>query len=478
MSRLSVGFRDFILRTTRHPLGFIGVNLTTLAGILLAVLLVGSLLGMEPNPYLGAVTFLVLPAIFIFGLLLIPIGSWRHRRHLARTGETETLFPTYDLNLPQVRSRLTLVAALTIVNLTILAVVAYRGIEFMDSVKFCGQTCHPVMKPEFTVYSVSPHSRVRCIDCHIGPGASWFVKSKLSGTRQVFKQILGTWPRPIETPVANLRPSRDTCEQCHWPSKFHGDKILVRTHYQEDERNTPLKNVLLLKVGGGSPESGFSRGIHWHVQNKVYYRSDAKREVIPWVQVERSDGSVTEYKKAGMESLPDSVANRPARLMDCVDCHNRPTHIYRLPARAVDEAMAAGTLPSDLPYMKREAMALLTANYPDRETARGEISSHLTGFYAANYPELVQTAADKIDMAVTGVQTIWSRYVYPEMKITWGTYPDHIGHQDFTGCFRCHDEEHVSADGGTISQDCSTCHSLLANDEENPEVLKTLFPEQ
>jgi hypothetical protein len=478
MTRLSSGVRDFILRTTRHPLGFIGVNLTTLAGALLAVLLIASLVGAEANPYLGAVTFLVLPAIFIFGLVLIPIGSWRHRRRLARTGATEPLFPTYDLNLPHMRHRLTVVAALTVVNMTILAIVAYKGIEFMDSVTFCGQTCHPVMKPEFMVYSVSPHSRVRCIDCHIGPGASWFVKSKLSGTRQVFKQILGTWPRPIETPVANLRPSRDTCEQCHWPGKFHGDKILVRAHYQEDEGNTALKNVLLLKVGGGNAESGFSRGIHWHVTNKVYYRSDEKREFIPWVRVERGDGSVTEYVKAGMETLPDSIAGRPERLMDCVDCHNRPTHIYRLPARAVDEAMASGELPVDLPFIKREAMAVLSAAYADGETARREISSRLTGFYAASYPEFIANQPDKVEKAIEGVQAIWSRYVYPENHITWGTYPDHIGHQDFTGCFRCHDEEHVAKDGRTISQDCTTCHSLLAAEEENPEVLKTLFPEQ
>ena len=369
------------------------------------------------------------------------------------------------------------IGVMTAINLTIVAVLAYRGLEFMDSVSFCGQTCHPIMKPEFTVYQTSPHSRVRCVDCHIGPGASWFVKSKLSGSRQVIAQLAGTWPTPIKTPVENLRPSRDTCEECHWPEKFHGDKMMVKTHFQEDEANTPIKTVLLLKVGGGNPESGFPRGIHSHIMNRVYYRSDEKREFIPYVRVERVDGTVTEYKKAGMETLPDSIASRPLRLMDCIDCHNRPTHVYRMPARALDEALASAELPTDLPYLKREAMKAISQTYADSHSAREQITATLTSFYRTNYPDLVASDGPRIEKAISGVADIWSLYVYPELRITWGTYPDHIGHQDFTGCFRCHDEEHVSSDGKTISQDCSTCHNLLAVEEENPEVLKALFPE-
>ncbi len=245
------GVRDFILRTTRHPLGFVGLNITTISGILLVVLLAAQLFGFAGNPYIGIVTFGILPGLFILGLLLMPISSWLYRRRMARGGTDAGLYPIYDLNKTSIRSRLMFIGVMTAINLTIVAVLAYRGLEFMDSVSFCGQTCHPIMKPEFTVYQTSPHSRVRCVDCHIGPGASWFVKSKLSGSRQVFVQLAGTWPKPIKTPVDNLRPSRDTCEECHWPEKFHGDKMMVKTHYQEDEANTPIKTVLLLKVGGG-----------------------------------------------------------------------------------------------------------------------------------------------------------------------------------------------------------------------------------
>ena len=462
--------RDFLWRSTREPVGFIGVTLTTFAGILLAVLLVVALLGAPTNPYLGAVTFLVLPAVFVLGLVLVPIGSWRHRRRQASARAEAALFPAYDLNLPHVRTRLLLLGVLTLVNLVVLAAAAFKGIEYMDSVQFCGGTCHPVMKPEYTVYRISPHARVRCVDCHIGPGASWFVQSKLSGSRQVLVQLAGTWPRPVETPVENLRPSRETCEQCHWPEKFHGDRLLVRTHFQEDEANTPLETVLLMKIGGRA-ESGFSRGIHWHVQNVVEYRADAEREEIPWVRAVREDGSSVEYVQG---EVPDSIAARPPRRMDCVDCHNRPTHIYRLPARALDEALAAGTLPRDLPYLRREALGALTADYVDEAAARAGIARHLTEFYARDYPGL---EGMRIAQAVAATQAIWSRYVFPEMRVTWGTYPDHIGHQEFTGCFRCHDEAHTTADGATISQDCTTCHTLLAMEEERPEVWQTLFPD-
>lgn len=463
--------RDFAIRTMRHPIGFIGVNLATFSGLLLAVLLLTSLFGVEANPYIGAVAYIVLPALLIFGLILIPIGSWRYRKRVAKG----PLFPIYDFNLPGMRSRLVLIGVLTCLNLTILAAASYKGIEHMDSVEFCGKTCHPVMKPEFTVYEASPHSRVRCVDCHIGPGASWFVQSKLSGTRQVFNQIAGTWPRPVETPVHNLRPSRDTCEQCHWPEKFHGDRIRVRTHYQQDSTNTALKTVLLLKVGGGLRESE-DRGIHWHVRNKVYYRSDEKREYIPWVRVERVDGTSAEFV-LGAGELPDSIAERPQRLMDCVDCHNRPTHIYRLPGRALDDALEVGDLSTDLPFLRREAMAAITVEYPDEATALGEIESRLTNFYSENYPDLMAERSDEIAGAIRTTQEIWSRNVHPEMNVRWGTYPDHIGHEEFPGCFRCHDDEHEAEDGSVISQDCSTCHSLLAVEEEEPEVLQILSEE-
>jgi nitrate/TMAO reductase-like tetraheme cytochrome c subunit len=168
-----------------------------------------------------------------------------------------------DLNVGRTRTLLLLFMALTLVNVVILAVSTYKAVEVMDSTKFCGQACHSVMAPEFTTYQRSPHSRVACVECHIGPGAGWFVKSKLSGSWQLISVSLDLYPRPIPTPVHNLRPARDTCEQCHWPNKFVGDRLKVITRFRDDEANTPEKTVLLLRVGGMQGRE--SKGIHWHV---------------------------------------------------------------------------------------------------------------------------------------------------------------------------------------------------------------------
>ena len=460
--------RDLLWRATREPLGFAGVTLATFSGVLLVALLLIALFGGPSNPYLGAVTFLILPALFILGLVLIPISHRRYCRRRACDVERPR-FPVYDLNQPGVRNRLLLIGALTLVNVLVLSVVAYRGVDYMDSVAFCGGLCHPVMLPEYTVYQGSPHARVRCVDCHIGPGASWFVQSKLSGSRQVIAQLAHTWPTPIETPVHNLRPSRETCEQCHWPKKFVGDRLIDRVHFRPDSANTPLHTMLLMKVGGSAGVDS-SRGIHWHVLNRVEYRSDEKREEIPWVRVTRTDGRVEEYASG---EVPDSIASRPPRRMDCVDCHNRPTHIFRTPERALDEALAGGALPRDLPYLRREAQAALTADYADDAAARAGIARHLSGFYAREYPALADSG--RIARAIAGTQAIRARYVFPEMHVDWGTYPDHIGHEESPGCFRCHDDAHATADGRTISQDCSLCHNLLSMEEEHPDIERTLY---
>ncbi len=470
--------RDYFGATMRHPVGFIGINLTSFAGVLLVILLVLGLLGLAGNPYLGIVTFMVLPALFVLGLLLMPLSHYLESRRGHEA--VASLFPVVDFNQAQARNRFVFLLVGTLVNLCILAVVSYRGLDYMDSVQFCGQTCHAIMNPEFTAYHNSPHARVRCVDCHIGPGASWFVKSKLSGTRQVFAAILKTYPRPIPTPVHNLRPARETCEQCHWPQRFVGTRLVVRTHYQSDEANTPQQTILNLKVGGGTGSS-MATSIHWHVNNRVEYLSDESRERIYFVRATLPNGEVKEFFRPGLADsagkLPDSLRIHPIRRMDCVDCHNRPTHIYKPAATALDEAMTNGLIPVDLPFLHREAMAALTAQYPGKPEALAGIGDSLRNFYSAKYPDVVKNKADKLASAVAGVQKIYADNVFPSMKIGWDTYPNHLGHQQSPGCFRCHDEELATRKGETISQDCSLCHTVLAQEEQNPAILKELFPE-
>lgn len=462
--------RSFFVALTRNWLSLIGAAIVTASAVLIVTLFILNLLGLEGGPYLGILAFLILPTIFIVGLLLIPIGIWRQRRREARAGTVDRdTFPVLDFNESRTRNRALIFTALTIVNAVILAAATYKGVETMESTEFCGQACHSVMQPEFTAYQRSPHANVGCVDCHIGPGADWFVKSKLSGAWQVVSVNLDLYPRPIPTPVHNLRPARETCEQCHWPTKFVGDRLRVIDGFSEDEANTHVKTVLLMKVGG--QRGAASHGIHWHVDPgvQIRYLSDESREKIYDVEMKTPDGKLTRY--AGPEKAP---AGSVWRVMDCVDCHNRPSHTFRAPDQEVDAALLAGRIPVDLPYVRREAVRLLQGKYPSHDAAEKAIAEGLQAFYAKEYPQVAAPRAEAIRSTAAVLGEIYSANVFPSMKIDWGTYPNHIGHERAPGCFRCHDDQHAAEGGRTISQDCSACHGLLAMQEENPEILSSL----
>jgi hypothetical protein len=461
---------DFFKRIIRTRLGLAGAVLTTASGFLVVLFFFLSMVGIEEAPYVGILAYLILPFFFVIGLLLIPLGVWLERRRLRR--EREQPLPVLDLNQRAVRGRVLLFAVLTSANVIILAGASWKGVEVMDTSRFCG-SCHKVMDPEFTAYSRSPHSRVACVQCHIGPGASWFVRSKISGAWQVVSVTFDLYPRPIPTPVKNLRPSRDTCEQCHWPTRFVGDRLRILTHYADDEASTPKKTVLLMHVGGG--EAG--RGIHWHVSSGVHirYLSDPKRQAIQTVEVTHPDGKVDTYQAKPDEKTPaPAAATLSWRTMDCVDCHNRPTHQFRTAAFEVDAALDGGQIDRSLPFVKREALKALTASYPSREAASDGIRAALSGFYEKQYPQTWASKKEAVQAAARALSDAWGRNVWPQMAIGWGTYPSELGHEQTTGCWRCHDENHATADGKTISQDCDTCHSLLAQDEVAPAILKQL----
>jgi hypothetical protein len=346
----------------------------------------------------------------------------------------------------------------------------------MDSTQFCGLTCHTVMAPEYTAHIDSPHSRVACVECHIGPGAPWFVRSKLSGTRQLLAVAFHTYSRPIPTPVRQLRPARETCEQCHWAQKFHGDKFVVRTRYADDEKNTPSTTVLVLKIGGkGSRGATGIHGRHLDTTDRIsYLATDEHRQVIPRVTYVGDDGKAVEYVSTEVKATPDLLARAEHRKMDCVDCHNRPTHAFELPERAVDRALSEGGISLQLPFVKKKAVELLRAEYLDQSMAQQRIATGLTEFYRSRYPETYINHRDLVESAAHAVEAIYRRNAFPEMKVTWGTYPNNLGHEDFPGCFRCHDDSHRAADGRTITQDCTACHTILAQDESNPKILSNL----
>ncbi|MBI3449284.1 MAG: NapC/NirT family cytochrome c [Acidobacteria bacterium] len=470
--------RDLYSASARHPVGLLGSAIGSVAGALIATILLLDFLGMHTNPYVGVLTYMILPGVLVFGFALVPVGVVLDRRRRAAGGGASA-FPVIDLNRETHRSRFLGFSVLVLVNLVILGTVSYRGVEYMDSVQFCGQTCHSVMAPEYTAYRRSPHARVACVSCHIGPGAGWFVKSKLSGLGQVFAVTFNTYERPIPTPVRNLRPARETCEQCHWPEKIHGDRIKVKTTYREDEKNTELKTALILKVGGGSPDSGFASGIHWHmnIANRVTYMpTDESRQTIPYIRFEDRTGQVTEYVATGTQRPTEDDLRAGGRTMDCVDCHNRPTHIYRRPEREVDDAIRAGFIDRGLPFIRKVGLETISRPYDTSLQAEQSIPVLVDDYYRKNYPALVGPKSTAIRDAGKALAAAYAANVFPEMKISWGAYPNNLGHMDSPGCFRCHDGEHKSADGRVISNECETCHTVLAVEEENPEVLKTLFP--
>jgi hypothetical protein len=459
---------------TRHPVGLLGAALSAGAGLLLLVFFGLELTGHTGSPYLGILTFMVLPAFFVMGLVMMPLGFWLQRRRAKRAGREPGTgrMLVVDLNNPVHRRNLLILITATLVNVAIVAVATYHAVEVMESDEFCGTTCHSVMAPEYTTYKRSPHAKVGCVQCHIGSGAGWFVKSKISGSWQMVSVTLDLYPRPIPTPVHSLRPARDTCEKCHWPTKFLGDTLKVFPHFESDEENTETSTVLMLKVGGSA--GGKSHGIHWHVdpENRIRYRADEGRQEIYEVELTTPDGETRLYLPPG--EIPEEAGGW--REMDCLDCHNRPSHIYRFPAAELDKALMNGEVSSSLPYIKREGMNVLEQDYESHAEAEQEIHSRLDTYYRENYPEVLEEFDAELAAAKEYLVTIYNTNVFPQMNIVWGTYLSHLGHEDSPGCFRCHNDEHVTENGEVISQDCDTCHTLLAMEEEDPEILQMLRP--
>ena len=473
------------IRDWTHPIYFLGQNPTTLTGAVvttstalttIAFWFYDIFLPGPPHPYIGLLVFLILPAVFVLGLLLIPIGIWIRRRSLRAEGQLPGVFPAIDLHLPVVRRTLEWVAFATIANLLIIGTASYRGVEYMDSTSFCGTTCHTVMAPEYTAYQNSPHSRVACVECHIGPGAGWFVRSKVSGLRQVAAVTFHNYSRPIPSPVKYLRPARETCEQCHWPQRFTGDKFLVNTSYKDDEKNTPQTDVLLLKVGGRTWQGAV--GIHGHHladNTRIRYIStDFERQTIPVVDYTDEHGKTTEFISTDAKPTQQQLDKGEHRTMDCVDCHNRPTHEFDLPENAVDKQMSLGHISPALPYIKKKAVEVLKVNYTTRDVARQSITAEINQFYQTNYPQIYQTQRGAVEQSGQEVANIYLRNIFPDMRVTWGAHSNNLGHNDSPGCFRCHDGSHTSTDGQTITNDCTACHQVLAAGEENPKILTDL----
>jgi len=443
-----------------------GLFLVMMSVILLMTFGLFTFLSPAANPYVDIVGFLVLPGILVMGLLIVPVGilakSWWLRRKDPHQ-HLEFHYPRFDLNDPNQRWAAKVVIVCTLLLLPLVGVSSYHGYHYTDSTEFCAKACHSVMQPQATAHQNSPHARVTCAECHIGSGASWFVKSKLSGTRQVFATLRDTYSRPIPPAIHHLRPARETCEQCHWPEKFFGAQLVEIVRFASDERNTRREIKMLVNTGGGDESTGREEGIHAHMalENKIEYVAiDDTLQQIPWVKMTDKAGRELVYRSDGRPTS-DPIPEGQRRTIDCMDCHNRPAHKFRAPANAVDLFMETGKIDTTLPYIKREAVAALTQEYPEVETAKTRIGAQLTEFYKTNYPEIWNTHRAAVNQAIDSVREAYDRNFFPQMNVNWKTYPDNIGHMTSPGCFRCHEGRHVNQFGEVIRGDCDVCHTFL-----------------
>lgn len=467
-------YRLLVGLVTCNRISKVGGYMATFGAISGLVYLVMTLLSGAENAYAGIIFLSVVPPTFFGGLLLVPLGLYFEFKRRCRLDPSlrekslgailQTLSGESDI-----RNRIITFVVFSGINIALTMIIFVASLEYLDSPSFCGQLCHAVMIPEFTAYERSPHARVPCVQCHIGPGASWFVKSKIAGLRQVYAITAKTYHRPIPTPIEELRPARDTCEQCHWPQKFHQDKLKIITHYRNDRNNTKYYTALLLKIGGPEAEGAKPTGIHWHVSggNRVMYASEkGERKDLPWVRFERDDQPPVEYRFTGSKLSAAELAALPRRTMDCVDCHNRPTHIYRSANTELETMFARFPELQSVPYLKKAASEVMERHFSDDMIEAGVVRKSIVAWYDAHPeekpdPGLLKLAADK-------VQEIYRQNIWPNMNIGWETYPNHLGHTVSPGCLRCHGNNHVTADGKAVRADCRLCHTILALEEETP----------
>jgi len=458
----------------RNWITFVGLWLMGAAALGGLLVTAQELLSGHTSPYAG-ILYLIATTFIVLGFILIPAGMLWERRRRQKGHLRSRALSEFHFDLTNSEHRLGALALLSSGVLVVVLVItgSYQSFHATESAEFCGQLCHTVMEPEWVRYGESPHARVRCAECHIGSGADWFVKSKISGIRQIWAVAVGSFARPIPTPIHDLRPARETCEQCHWRRKFTGYKELVRSYYLSDEDNTRHQLRMLVKIGGEKTAFMKGSGIHYHmmIANKVeYIPVDEKRQEIAWVRVSRGDGSVTEYNNQSNLLSEEERQNGHVRTMDCMDCHNRPAHQFPTAMHSVNEALEEGTISLALPTIKLQAVQAIDGDYASSEEAAISIANKLRNFYRLEYPAIFEKKNADLGRSIKKVQEIYARTVFPEMKAKWSAYPNNIGHRDSPGCFRCHSDEMESASGETIFTDCSRCHLILAQGDSIDEV--------
>ena len=456
-------------RTYYNPTSLAGTILAAVSALIIVFFMITMTFfeGDATGAYVGIFSYIILPVFLIIGLILIPVGMARRSKRIKREGEDSVVSKiVLDLSNQSHWNAVGLFILVSILFLLLTGIGSYKAFHYTESNKFCGTLCHSVMEPEYTAYQESAHSRVTCVECHVGEGAKWYVRSKLSGLYQVYSVTFNKYPTPIETPIHNLRPARETCEECHWPEKFYSQNLVTEKNYLADSANTEWDIQLKMKIGSEHSAQGLMEGIHWHINSDVkieYIASSDKREYIPWVRfVNRATGDTTLYQDINEPLDQEAIDTLEMREMDCLDCHNRPSHQFQPPQKFTDDLIAAGVIPVELPEVKSLAMQVFNYNtFTDRDSGAVLIAESVRDFYDTGYPEIADAHPELIDRAIEGFLSGYDKNYFPKMKANWDAYPNHIGHSEFNGCFRCHNGNHESEDGSVISRDCNLCHTIV-----------------
>jgi hypothetical protein len=466
--------RSFLSLISRSRVAIAGAVLVTTAVLADAIIIVSEVFFFESNPYIGIVVWVLFPMLAMFGLVLIPFGLWWRARSKGVRGLSGLAGLMKVVNR---RHFFQMILGLSFLNLIIFGTAGYQALHYMESPQFCGSVCHTVMEPEYRVYKRSPHSEVECVDCHIGSGLGHLIKSKLDGTRQLWGVISGDFNRPIQTPIHNLRPAREVCGTCHFPESFHGNTIRVIENYAPDQDNTRTVTILNMRVGGGTGPNKKASGIHWHVDKGSairYYASDSKREKILRVEHRKDDGTVRVWNNSEIP-MPEEPNPEGFREMDCVDCHNRPTHIFLPPEKALDQWFTDGLLDVEIPWLRAIGEDLIDVTYSSKAEAMEGIAT-LPDLYRERYPQFWDEFGTRVTASVSVLQDIYGLYVYPEMNLQWNTYNSLLGHPtEFTAaCFRCHNGIMKDENGKAITTECTACHYVLADKEKDPMIFRIL----
>lgn len=449
----------------RHPLGAVGGAILIAGSLLFFILLLIDITGgASENPYRSLVTFVIAPVVTLIGFTLFLISIWIQVKKARKKGEKFQFSLTFNANDPHYFRNVGIFLSIVGVLVVLIIYSGTRAYEATDSIAFCGETCHEVMSPQFVTYHNSAHARVPCVECHIGPGASFYVKSKIDGIRQLFATAMNTFERPIQTPVYSLRPAQETCEGCHWPQQFYGEKMVTHTYYQTDEDNSPWTIKMLVKIGGGNPRTGKLEGIHWHMlgSSVEYVATDPKRENIDWVRVIHPNNDTIIYHDPDNEPINLDDPDIEIRTFDCMDCHNRPSHSFEPPAKSLNLALSTRRISPELKSIREKGLELLNGAYLTKDEARDSITSKLVAFYEKEYPEIASEKREDIIQAVKALYTIYEQNFFPEMKTDYRVRENNLSHFVNDGCFRCHDGIMKNQYGVVLSSECSTCHLIVA----------------